>query len=350
MTSRLSGTRKPRDNAKIRLRQSGNGPGEMWGCSWDYWICLPAAFKDDYINTTLGLLGIPDGIKTNDWTDHDGNPLEIKNGRNDDQEMLDYCVDNWCVDDGKSLMVYHGNKTYADYGCPTTGAPQANDVCIVSKAGIHEACGDLDFHLKRPCEKDCCYGGCEKPMIDIEVFRNDEDDKEIASSCEETTFEGNRTEVCPGTDIVTLLKTVGDQSLPKDPLIFYDIVVGSEPTDEVGVDTVHFKVNNPFDSSADVYVSYGKPFRDVLSPKCDLFEAKSAECGDSVDIEAACHEYKGQTPFAVVEVYFASTKISTDGSATINQCCNPLDYDDASVGVISYVFEIMCECPSLQTA
>jgi len=60
-------------------------------------------------------------------------------------------------------------------------------------------------------------------------------------------------------------------------------------------------------------------------------------------IEVACHDYDDVAPFALVQVYFASTGVS--GTDTIDNCCDAPEYTGGE-GVVMYSFEVQCACPT----
>merc|ERR1711933_69336 len=106
------------EKSVIKLVAAGNGPGELWSCHWDFWICLPASYEQEFIDTTVGLLGTPDGNTANDWMTPDGETLPLVIGGEEKHEAaMEYCYDNWCVSQEESIMSYHSNTNYGDHKC-----------------------------------------------------------------------------------------------------------------------------------------------------------------------------------------------------------------------------------------
>ena len=82
---------------------------------------------------------------------------------------------------------------------------------------------------------------------------------------------GTSTDVCPGSDIVKLLKSKGDEPLPADADVFYDITFGQG--------TVNFKVANPFGAAAKVFVKHEKEsVNNFLDPTCEELDIDAAPC------------------------------------------------------------------------
>jgi len=165
--------------------------------------------------------------------------------------------------------------------------------------------------------------------------------------------EGNMSDtsdtVCPDSDtpVVKLLGSSGDVPLPEGADIFYGIVTDMEPHDGATGTTVKFKVNNPFDSNADVYVKHEKSVLGGFNdPHCVELDDTAGGCdNEAEDIEVACRHFDGVAPFAVVHVFFASSGLTTDSSVDVDQCCEAPEYA-SDIGVVEYTFEIQCNCPT----
>lgn len=82
--------------------------------SIDY-VLLDCTSNNDYI----GLLGSPDGDKTNDWMDESNIPVTIPNGGRGRmfQPAYDYAIDNWCISNpADSYFTYpYANLDYFHY-------------------------------------------------------------------------------------------------------------------------------------------------------------------------------------------------------------------------------------------
>lgn len=350
--------------AVVELFQAGAGLGQPWGCHFDFWICLPETDKEMWIDTTTGLLGSPDNNYENDWMKKDGTTIELDmffaNTQEEyDQSMIDYCYDNWCVGQDESLMTYHGDQTYEDYKCENEEFIDWKERdCVLTADKIFEVCREMPPLMMHACEVDCCFGGCdqiEEVAEQIEELRefSDEDEERILfdtpnfDKCRDDFFEDTSDSICEGFEAVTLLRSTGSEELP-DGEIFFGINIHSEPSTDVGHRTVRFKVNNPFNDNADVYVRYDKAVMDDMAdPHCDQMLDTASGCDPSaIDIEVMCREFDGVDPFAVVEIFFVSESISIADSPAVDKCCKPEEYGD-NVGTVSYIFEVACGCPSV---
>jgi hypothetical protein len=337
------------DKAVIRLTAEGNGPGELWSCHWDFWICLPGSSEDEFTTTTVGLLGSPDGNPYNDWMDTESNELElVYEGPEMHEASLAYCVENWCVPENQTIMSFHGNTTYEDYACQNNTHREFNvsdPACILSEDKIEEVCQDVTPLALHACQLDCCMGGCGVlPDLDRPRDPTEAPEDDFLGGC---LLERTPSTVCPiaqGGTIVKLLSTTGTQSIPAGEEVFHSIYQNPDPDDN-GSTTVKFKLNNPFNSNADAFVRHDKNVLTTFTESvCDGFEFEPSSCGTEQFIEVACKEFPGVEPFAIVNVYFASDVISDGGDAAIDQCCEAEEYGD-EVGIVAYTYQIECTCP-----
>ncbi len=62
--------------SEILLEVGGEGPGELFGCHFNFFVCLPNSEKDDFASS-VGLLGSPDLDPANDWIAHNGTVLPL---------------------------------------------------------------------------------------------------------------------------------------------------------------------------------------------------------------------------------------------------------------------------------
>lgn len=342
------------DDTVIELKAMGKGPGEMWSCHWEFFICLPASDQDQFKETSVGLLGSPDQDTTNDWMDQEGNLIDIvRVGVERHKASIDYCYDNWCVSQEDSLMSHHGDTTYEDAKCEHEDFHEFDinsPICVMSADKIKEACKDVPFVMVYGCEVDCCFGGCDEiPEVEEDLKKLQKETPDIIfdpifNDCGDELL-GTPDQVCPTTEggIIKLLRTTGSTPLPEGVDIFYGIVQDPDPDDN-GATAVRFKVSNPFDSAADVFVRHDKFVETVFTAStCPGFSLTASGCDDGEEIEVACKEFPGKEPFALVNVYFASTGIS--GEAEIDKCCEADDYDSSTTGVVEYTFQIECTCP-----
>jgi len=345
--------------SEIQMHLKGNGAGEHWSCHWDFYVCLPESGKD-LVEESVGLLGSPNNNKWDDWMDPQNKKLEVQNsGWNRHKKMIDYCVNNWCVSQSDSIIAYHGDTTYEDFKC---GAEKYEEFdigtadCLLSEDQILFACSTMTTLGLDACIIDCCFGGCEdlhdedKFLKTITTYSDEpkNDDSIFIPKCDSTDLESTKDTVCPnnaGIDIVKVHTTIGDQPLPEGADVFYEIVTGQQSD---GMDIVSFKINNPFAVNADVYIKHDKQALSSFTvPTCDARPHTPPGCIDDSDlITAACHSFEGQTPFALVQVYFASIAVDSEGEqATVDKCCGFDDVLESGVGIVEYTFEIKCACP-----
>lgn len=345
---------------EANLIQKGDGPNRLWSCHWDFYICLPHTQQSQFEDYSVGLLGTPDGNTSNDWMDVDGNSITVDTHGHENE--FHYCVDNWCVSQADSLMVFAEGNNYNDYKCEHEEFKDFdvdNPNCVLNAEKIEEVCGSLPPLMIHACQVDCCLGGCNSMEEEVEevtrlVTLEDPEEPEVKydipdfSDCSDTEFFSTSDTACPDSGpVVKLLDADGDVPLPDGEEIFYGIVTDMEPHDGASGTTVKFKVNNPFDSSADVYVKHEKSVvNGFMDPHCTEFNDTTGGCPDeSHEVEVACRNYDGVAPFAVVTVYFASSGLNppiTDIS--VDECCEPPEYGN-EIGVVQYVFEIQCTCP-----
>ncbi len=94
ITTTLEGSK-----SEIMLETAGKGPGALFGCHFNMFVCLPAeeqtAFEE---GESLGLMGSPNGNSQDDWMNPLGVVLDLpaiqnKKGRGTrGKEAFDYCV------------------------------------------------------------------------------------------------------------------------------------------------------------------------------------------------------------------------------------------------------------------
>jgi hypothetical protein len=149
---------------------------------------------------------------------------------------------------------------------------------------------------------------------------------------------------CEGNGVV-FLEAIG--ASPPDGV---DIIWGITSGDVSGTPTVKFKVNNPFDEKADIYVSYHEKEGELGASDGECVgEMKVPGCSPNAsEIEAACLTPSGSgLSFSIVSVYFVTddSYVGTGGAA-VDECCHEdPDTIAASTPVVEYTYEIHCECP-----
>lgn len=355
--------------SEIMLETAGDGPGEMFSCHWNMFVCLPEAHEDLFMDS-IGIMGSPDNNSQNDWMRPDGVvlPLPWHHDGREGQEAYDYCRNNWCVSQADSLMTYEENATYENVKCVHEDfIPVHVDdpACVETAENIHSVCDSKPMMLRNACEVECCLGNC--PAMDemaeeitgiVELSENIEDciyptpSPTPSPLCDDdSNFLGTGETVCPNTSssIVRVIDSSTAASIPDGQPIIYGITLKGA-NDDHGHE-VSFRVDNPFESNADTYVRYSKLVGfHAKDPACeDLPELVPGCNAESQEITVGCIENPGQDPFAIVDVYFASDDsfvVNNANAATdVEKCCDAPDYGP-DFGVIRYSFKIECVCPS----
>lgn len=357
--------------SEIMLEVAGDGPGELFGCHWNFFVCLPNAEKDSFMGQTggQGLFGSPDGIPGNDWTDANGLVLSLpthnnnKNTGTRGKEAFEYCTTNWCVGQEDSIMVPPPGATYEDIKCfeeEYVDYDVDNEHCRLSAEQIEKQCKDSPPLLLAGCQLDCCLTRCNfideviEEITDMVTLSDKEEDavydlREAPETaiCDGALYDDTGETVCPtasGSVVKVLHETA---AIPDGEPIIYGISFGDSQDDNHGRE-VSFRVGNPFGSNADAFVRYEKKVGQFANdPACDKLLDTVPGCQvEAPEITVGCIEYPNTEPFAIVDVYFASQTLSSDGETEVEKCCHPPEY--SGVGVIKYSFKIQCGCPDGQ--
>jgi hypothetical protein len=327
-------------------------------------------------------------------------------------ELVNVLKANFCMEhDNGNMITYSGqqgcdlaNYGFASDGCIPFPALGDNTVCPISgKNGLSNhatykvstvlsgamACcppSTFSFVSQTPkCDKKMCscafcdaLGGCghasphEGYIPEIEPMTTDmrltcpstttTDEAEPAATeplpgleplsepvCDESMYmDKTATSLCPLADpIVKVLKAKdGDAGL--NPVDFiYDItfIDATDTTPQM----VSFKVDNPLDNPADLYVAYSTQSPILLSdPACAASPAQAGCEPATTTITAVCQDQGGVKPSTLINVYIASNDsflAEIGQAAEVKECCEPPTYD-TSYGIIEYAIEIQCECPS----
>jgi hypothetical protein len=152
--------------------------------------------------------------------------------------------------------------------------------------------------------------------------------------------------ICPNTNVIDMIEVEGN-ALPIGLDIFSDLEFTGTPW----LPTVNFKVNNPFGSEADIYVRYHKDVGEVAGAFDEDCAGDSSvgACKPTVELTSACLSPPGQTPYAIVTVFFVSNYFYLDDSflgigSEVDKCCHQ---DASTIGtpVVEYTFGIHCACP-----
>lgn len=358
------------DYARVELQVGGKGPGEMWSCHWNTYICLPASEQDEFEKGGLGLLGTPDGNRTNDFMTPEGIMVPIIDepfGHLRNKAAHEYCYDNWCVSQKDSLMTYSGNQTYNDIKCEKEDFIDFNihENCALNPFTCIDDCKHSHSHMRYGCQIDCCSGGSidknetEKNVTTVLRLDDKDDDPDPDPNepiCTKATDDVSVDEfINVGTDkyecpdesesLVQLLHSTGTLAMPDDATIIYGLNLNFEPHDEVEGLSIKFRVNNFLKEEADIYIKHTKSVLEgnFMDPTCDsMLEAESGCDPEAPEIEVACHNYEGQAPFALVNLYFQSKEIGVSDNS-VDSCCAPKE-KEGNWGVAMYSFKILCEC------
>lgn len=358
-------------SSEIMLETAGDGPGELFSCHWNFFVCLPQTDQALFSVGGVGILGSPDLDSQNDWMEPNGNVIPIHHNGKEGQEAYDYCRSNWCVNQVDSLMTYPEGTDYDDVRCPNEDyVPIRIDdpdfACVVDIDFIHSVCDSKPMMLRAACEVECCVGNCAAmddtadEIVDLLPLSGNPQDCVYPSPSptpppicdDDNNFLGTGANACPtSSDIVKVIHSSTSVDIPNDQPVIYGITF-KENTDDDHGRVVTFRVDNPFSSSADAYVRYSKNvgFK-ANDPACEVLDDLVPGCDtQSQEIEVGCIEYPGQEPFAVVDVYFASSdpfvSSNADPDTEVERCCQAPDYD-SSIRVIQYSYKIQCTCPTV---
>lgn len=336
-------------------------------------VCLPKKDEDIFAEYEggAGLFGSPDNNSHNDWMNTEGQRIDLPshNGR-EGQAAYDYCLDNWCVSQEDSLMVYPEGSDYGQVKCKKEQFHDVHDPelnCLVSADKIREVCDAKPLMLRAACEIDCCLAGCnsqdelEEEIKGIIDLSKDPEDciyptpAPPAAICDDSdNFLSTGETACPNTpdgdSVVKVIDSSTSTDIPDGQPVIYGIKFIPVTDDDHGR-RITFRVDNPFGSNADTYVRYQKEVgQHANDPACESLPALGPGCDvDAQEITVGCLEYPGVDSFTVVDVYFASqdpfVTSNADASTDVEKCCKAPDYD-GSVGVIKYSFKIQCVCPT----
>jgi len=364
--------------SEAMLQVTGDGPGELFACHWDFWVCLPQEDQDRFEEFSVGLFGSPDGNRQNDWMDVTAQPLAIPSDERG-RGAFDYCHENWCVSEEDSLMTYPEGTTYGDHKCVDeeyVPFDVNNEICVISAQKIINKCADKPPSLVHPCQVECCYGGCntfdevEEQIVELVTLDTEEEEQDLIFDPPVVAEEplcfstGDKVatsdKVCPASPdgIVQIVHQSSDK-LPADgdQDIIYGIVMEEAKDDNIG-QSVKFRVDNIFATEADVYVRYEKKVGEFANdPACESMPNTKSGCDvDATEIEVGCVEFPNVEPFALVDIYFVSNKansfipMNAAADTAVEKCCKPPDayqFDQNGYGVLKYTLKIQCSCPTI---
>mmetsp|Transcript_111268 Transcript_111268/g.227793 ORF Transcript_111268/g.227793 Transcript_111268/m.227793 type:complete len:681 (+) Transcript_111268:878-2920(+) len=358
--------------SEIMLETNGQGIGELFSCSFNFFVCLPESEQTTFETGGTGLLGSPDGNTKNDWMTPDGTVLSLpkqKKGR----AAFDYCRDNWCVSQNNSMMAYPEGSTYEDVKCQSEEYVEfdVND-CGPSADYIIKVCENLNPLMAHQCQVDCCNGSCAN-IAETEtevgaIVRQSGDPGDViydspasyqeTPTCDGDAYERTGADVCPSSPESVVEVFYKSADIPAGKPIIYGIDF-IDSVDEDKGPQVKFRVNNPFEKIADTFVRYEEKVGLYANdPKCIPTLGLDTGCKDlAPTITAGCIEAKGIEPFALVDVYFASKEdpfvSAQDKNTKVEKCCKPppsYEEADSGFGVVMYTFKILCSCPAVAAA
>jgi len=147
----------------------GGGPFSEWSCIISYFICLPGEEKEQFEQDSVGLMGTPTGTTMDDWMGVDGQTLMIPDN-NRVEASFNYCIENWCVDQEDSIMIYEEGLTFEDYKCSSQEYFEFDVNTCANTEEIIEACSEVAQQIA--CQMDKCAGAGPEVVVIIENIEN----------------------------------------------------------------------------------------------------------------------------------------------------------------------------------
>jgi hypothetical protein len=329
--------------SEIMIEVAGQGPGKKFSCHWNIWVCLPVEEKDDFA-TSVGLLGSPDGNKTNDWTTRDGTIVVQENPKKDGG--FNYCKD-WCVTQKETFLQPPVGATFDDMKCHGEDYVDIDDdSCEYNKTAQDETCGSIENqNMQDDCKFECCMGNCANDTvleIIVDILKFDEPVEEaVVDLCDD-----QNESVC----LSSIVEVLRNNQENLEPPTIYDIEF-LESDDKLGKQ-VTFKVSHSlYDDTVDMYVRHQKKVGEYANdPVCDKELNVKPGCTETL-LTAGCVEHNGDfASYAIVDVYLASSSsLVIDAGSEVQKCCHPAVYDD-DVNIAKYTYKIQCQCPNDTTA
>jgi len=146
----------------------GGGPFTEWSCILTFFFCLPREDELEFKETSIGLLGTPDGTTLNDWMGPDGQTLIIPDVDRV-EASFNYCLENWCVDQDESIMYYEEGLTYDDYKCDNQDYHEFDVNECNDPVEVIEHCEDSPEPIA--CQMERCIGNPEV-NDEIDIIKN----------------------------------------------------------------------------------------------------------------------------------------------------------------------------------
>ena len=154
---------------------------------------------------------------------------------------------------------------------------------------------------------------------------------------------------CEGAGVV-LLESIGSGPPSENPVIW-----GIEPT--IGTDdnanSVKFKVDNPFENDADIYVQFHEKVGKKAGDGVCIGQMDAPGCNaGATEIEAICMDPTDTLSFSVVSIWFVTTDTAAgNGGAEVAECCDQTSATtfEGTTKVVEYTYEIHCICPMVSS-
>jgi len=146
----------------------GGGPFSEWSCIISYFVCLPGEEEEQFKASSVGLMGTPTGTTKDDWMGRDGQTLIIPD-TDRVKASFDYCLDNWCVEQDETVLIFEDGLSYEDYKCDNQEYFEFDINKCVNKDEIIEQCKEVE--QKIACHMDKCAGNPD-PEPEIEKIEN----------------------------------------------------------------------------------------------------------------------------------------------------------------------------------
>ena len=133
-----------------------------YGCFLSVKLCMPGDYRKG--ESLVGLMGTPDGSKSNDWVTPAGSVVAFTT---DKQKQYEFCTMNWCItEETESLFYYTGTENFLDHNHCKKQYNNKFDHCRENpSAGALEICSHDDDR----CISEYCGGGKEAAKMALET-------------------------------------------------------------------------------------------------------------------------------------------------------------------------------------
>jgi len=209
----------PEQGARVQVTAGGSNR-----CVINTNVCLTPSSHGG-ADKIVGLLGSPDGNKSNDWMNRDMTTRDIPNNKRDaNKKGHEWCMDNWCVGDSDDSL--WSPATHAQHNnCNDNASDSFFDTIVDPK--VVEACSKTEN--PEECETDTVAEVEEGGNVEdaVEAIKNDDEEDKLVdnigeNNCEEALkdFDGP---VLQDTSNISL--NLPEEFTPADPNNF-----GTAPT------------------------------------------------------------------------------------------------------------------------